>query len=643
MVLKSSVSQHAFLKKHGCPLMVIGSPINDNRLLVYQKESKSRGFGFQRKSIQPRYQSVLTKGLSLIDNLQTATMLPPEHDIIRSSKKKDYLLLENKGLISATAKFNIADRKSKGVVSKKRQLSVLYKIELNYFKKILNAYLDDGLNLPLEKGALLELENIQQFIKGSINNVPLEIVVTPIDFFDNSPNAPPISEQEVPGSITDDYGEGYIKVILHKFVRAYNLKVGSAVLGNPLPDGTISTSISTDIVFNEGIKPSSNIIRGQNYNPQSIGDSSGIFALEPGSAIFREPPTQISSNPSPGDIVGEDQDGRTLFSDEPDVVPFPIKGITSEGIPYHFNAFTKLPLDVRFIELNNFQCSIRAAGIERNIADRVSNIARSILNLNSQTPSETPLVFDSDSEFLLPLGFYKAACNTEIGNRKPEEHVLSIESRKTIYTVKTGSSNESKKLTENPFIFEYFENERRYERAYVSLDYLGASLHYALISNIRKTHSNSIVYNTIRFNVFAGKDWSQGNGSITKKNPLQAIDTKEAKFVPMVTGTNPSEVINQNTNLIFTAQFAQSTQNIYFTNRFITCSAFSNQSELTTRDAKELWANLEKGFSEDIILSYYPLVRLIPAYTRGSIIQTSNEIYFRGAVSNSGSGETFPI
>jgi len=52
---------------------------------------------------------------------------------------------------------------------------------------------------------------------------------------------------------------------------------------------------------------------------------------------------------------------------------------------------------------------------------------------------------------------------------------------------------------------------------------------------------------------------------------------------------------------------------------------------------------LEKSFSEDIILSYFPLVRLIPAYTRGSIIQTSNEIYFKGAVSNSGSSETFPL
>jgi hypothetical protein len=570
-------------------------------------------------------------------------MVPPEHDVIRSSKKKDYLLLENKGLISATAKFNIADRKGKGVVSNKRQLSVLYKIELNYFKKILNAYLDDGLRLPLDKGALLQLDNIQQFIKGSINNIPLEIVVTPLDFLDNSRNAPPISEQDVPGTITGDYGEGYIKVILHKFVRAYHQKVGSVVSSSPLPEGTRSTSVSTDVVYTEGIKPTANTISGQRFNNESIADSSGLFALEPGSAVFREPPAVISSNPSPGDIVGEDQEGRTLFSDEPDVVPFPIKGITSEGIPYHFNAFKQLPLDIRFIELNSFQCSIRAAGIERNLANRVSNIARSIIFENSQTPAETPLGFDSDSDFLLPLGFYKAACNTVIRNRKPEEHVLSMEYRKTIYTVKTGSSNELKKLTENPFIFEYFENERRYERAYVSLDYLGASLHYALLSNIRKTHSNSIVYNSIRFNVYVGKNWSQGNGSITKKNPLQAIDTKEARFVPMVTGTNSSEVINQNTNLIFTAQFAPSTQNIYFTNRFITCSAFSHQSELTTRDAKELWDKLEKGFSEDIILSYYPLVRLIPAYTRGSIIQTSNEIYFRGAVSNSGSGETFPI
>lgn len=295
------------------------------------------------------------------------------------------------------------------------------------------------------------------------------------------------------------------------------------------------------------------------------------------------------------------------------------------------------------MERNGFTCSLSAAGIDRANLNRASNIAKSIIEFNSQTPSETPLTFASDSEFLLPVGFYYYVRNLRTNTSVVDEHILSIESRKTIYTTKAGNSVSDKKLTENPFIYEYFENQRRYERAYVSLDYVSASLHYALIEDIRKTHSNQIVYSSIKFNAYASKLWDQGNGSITKKNPLQSLGAKEAFFNPMITGTNSSDVINQNTNLIFTSQFAESTANIYKTNRYITCTAFSNQGEFISRDNQQLWRDLEKGFSADIILSYYPLVRLIPAFTRGSVVQTSNQIFFKGAVSNSGSGENFLV
>ena len=118
-------------------------------------------------------------------------------------------------------------------------------------------------------------------------------------------------------------------------------------------------------------------------------------------------------------------------------------------------------------------------------------------------------------------------------------------------------------MTESSFIFEYFEDRKRYERCYVSADYLGASLHYALLDKIRKTHSDQIIYDSIKYNIYAGKPWTEGNGSITKKNPLVSIGTKETFLKPMVTDLHPSETINQNFNLIFTSRFAPSTQNIY--------------------------------------------------------------------------------
>jgi hypothetical protein len=69
MTLRSSTSQNMFLKKHGAPLMVVDSPLKNYRLLIFQKNNKPRGFGLQSKSLQPRYKSVLTKGLSLVDNI----------------------------------------------------------------------------------------------------------------------------------------------------------------------------------------------------------------------------------------------------------------------------------------------------------------------------------------------------------------------------------------------------------------------------------------------------------------------------------------------------------------------------------------------------------------------------------------------
>ena len=597
-----------------------------------------------KKRHKRAFTTVITRSISLATTFTPPVSLPPDHDVIRSSKKKEYILLENQGLLDVTVKFNISDRKGKGAASGKRQLSLLYKNELNYFKKILNSFLGKGLMLPLDKGNYLQLANIKQVLKGSINNLPLEIVVTPQDFLDRSPGGPAAEEQDVPGSVADDLGDAYLKVVTHKFIYAYNEKVDGILKNNPVPTGTRFSNVNDDMVIDDGVSPVVEKITNQKFEPLSIYDSSGIFAIEPGSNVFRNGPLTITTVDSEGEIVGDDDQGRMIFSDQPITLPFPIEGLTNSGIPYHFNAFTKLPLDIRFLELTEFKCSIAGAGIDRNLLNRVSRRARAIVEKKRDTPSETPLEFESSSEFLLPYGFYQYARNQRVNNENSKtgkEHVLSIESRKTLYTVHSGNSLESKTMLDGNFIFEYFEDRKRYERCYVSSTYLGASLHNALLGKIRQTHSNQILYNSIKYNIYAGKAWTEGNGSITKKNPMVSIGTIETPFKPMITGLHQSETINQNLNLVFTSRFAPSTQNIYYTNRFISCSAYSNQAELTTREARELWDQLERGYSEDIILSYYPLVRLVPAFSRGSVVQTSNEVNFRGAVSNSGSSEPF--
>jgi hypothetical protein len=87
---------------------------------------------------------------------------------------------------------------------------------------------------------------------------------------------------------------------------------------------------------------------------------------------------------------------------------------------------------------------------------------------------------------------------------------------------------------------------------------------------------------------------------------------------------------------MFTAEFTNYTGNFYKTNRFITCSAFNSQAEVASQEFESLFETLEKAFGEMIVLSTFPTVRLVPCFERGSIIQTSNTLYFKGLVSNAG-------
>lgn len=102
---------------------------------------------------------------------------------------------------------------------------------------------------------------------------------------------------------------------------------------------------------------------------------------------------------------------------------------------------------------------------------------------------------------------------------------------------------------------------------------------------------------------------------------------------------NNKNIVNTNSNLLFTAQFGETTNNVYKTNRNITCSAYLNQADFNNEQAIQLFINLEQAFGSAVVLSYYPFVALEPAFTRGKIIHTSDELFFNGLSSNaSGDG-----
>jgi len=135
-----------------------------------------------------------------------------------------------------------------------------------------------------------------------------------------------------------------------------------------------------------------------------------------------------------------------------------------------------------------------------------TNLFTQLASLVAGEAQTTSITFNSANNFLLPEGFFNVA-RSRSADAAASEFVLNVTSRKTNYSTQPANFPQNVPLTQSPFIFEYFENETSYERAYISTDFLSASLHYTLLEDIRKVHSNRIVYNSIRYTPYAKKAW----------------------------------------------------------------------------------------------------------------------------------------
>ena len=150
-----------------------------------------------------------------------------------------------------------------------------------------------------------------------------------------------------------------------------------------------------------------------------------------------------------------------------------------------------------------------------------------------------------------------------------------------------------------------------------------------------------ILYTSMQFTTYEKKIWYNTNESFSKKVPLKAIASKTVPFNALISGEHPQENVNTNANLMFTADFLNTQGVFYRTNRFITCTAFSTQADVQNLAIRGLWLALEKGFSSPVVLSSYPIVGLIPCFSRGEIIQTTDSVLFKGLVSNGGGEAAF--
>jgi len=136
-----------------------------------------------------------------------------------------------------------------------------------------------------------------------------------------------------------------------------------------------------------------------------------------------------------------------------------------------------------------------------------------------------------------------------------------------------------------------------------------------------------IVYYSIQFASYQKKFWYHQDDpeSFCKKIPMRNIGVKTLPFNALVSG---EQVVNTTANLMFTADF-QRTQGVFYrTNRFITCTAFSGQAEIQDPAVRNLWE--DRGLGSNIVLSTYPLVGLIPCFSRGEIVQTTENVLLKG-------------
>ena len=480
--------------------------------------------------------------------------LEEKHNVMRDSSSKDYICLEENGLLGITTKFQISDKKALGVKTKGRRLSVLYKVECADFKSVLNAGLAGGFVSSIDGTEQFSLMNIKQTFKGLFNGVPIEFTVT----------------KEELGSSFSTKGEAFLKFITYKSYYEYRKNC----VDLPSSDPRFVDSAALNILI----------------DPGNMLNSSGLYLNVGYNHIFGEAapkPTQQF-----GLFMEEQVDGKGRIKALPKPAPTTSSSFTAST--EFFNVFSSLPASFNLLEVGGH-------------------------------PSP-PL------DFMLGQAEFNALVQ---GATLARNHSLVLESRLTTYEI--AFSNMHNKLnTKKAITYCYYENSQKCARAFVQCDFLGASFHKTLLQYIAECHSSRIVYTSLNFESYEEKVW-QNSGSFCKKGSLSCFSKKEHPFKLLLVGKHLNDTVNFSTNLLFTAEFQQETGNFYKTNRFITCSAFTSQNEVASASYQALFLQLEKAFLEPIILSDIPLVRLVPCFERGTVVQVAENIYFRGMVSNASS------
>lgn len=90
---------------------------------------------------------------------------------------------------------------------------------------------------------------------------------------------------------------------------AYNSFINSLIAAQNALPGTRIVGGQLQVETGLGANPSVAPITGLNVNPQNLQSASGLFALEPGTQLFRGAPAPSVNQSLTSDVIGVDRDG----------------------------------------------------------------------------------------------------------------------------------------------------------------------------------------------------------------------------------------------------------------------------------------------------------------------------------------------
>jgi len=534
--------------------------------------------------------------------------LPQQHSVVRVPKKKQWLLLENDGIMNVALKFSLADLKSLKVNNKLRQLLLGFKVDVRGLRKVLNDYINNNNSTPAGAPHIASVGEVVQHFTGTYNGIKMTVCISNNEFgsqlantrngLDNSPN--------------------YLKIIIHHFHEKWRILKEAAPPNFSLAQRRNVISEQTNV---DGVA---------SFNRNNVLASTGLFVMQWPENLFMPQGENLASSYVGSLDFDQVEEGR----EEPSL---PFKPLGENPKPAStingFNYLSKLPLSLEVIEKNSFSYSPRAnpavisaardaegfidvtaqdslippklaeeqkqdfgttinsafkaiaggfggtsapsgseqnqpsqKGGEQNQSSQNSNerVKRDNVSGEPLPKIRTPEVFAVPtllaSEINLP---------DFPGDEFVEKHEFILQERKTSFYIY--QSEAKKKKEENPFlglrpseispetkfpatfVFDFYENHKRYERCWVDPTYLGASLDEKIFQYVRETHSSHIVYTNILFHCYEQKTWrnTQSEEPFCYKVPLKSIGEKSFALNYNITGNNPSEIVNSTANLMF--------------------------------------------------------------------------------------------